>query len=343
VAPPTQTATASAGIIGQRPTAVDFTDPSHGWIASGSGAGGNPTIVRTTNGGQTWSPTSVPNLSAQYVAPATRYAFGGLVGINFDAPLRGWFYQAGLGWQTNDAGVHWTKMRLPVRGALVVLTSSGHDVWALLDTCSIGAVSCPQNLARGSLYHATAAANLQWQRIGAFVPAGIGSLYPTANHSVLVAIGAQTYRRSLSQKVLAAPDSDCYPVGVLSGGAMAGICDVGGGGDASVTKVALSSDHGINWQPLVGGPPSSQWEGSLTTNGTDAIFYVTGGQTLWRSSTTSQPGWRAVLQVPARSQDEIYPVYVDGDYGLALVSDGLDVHWFETHDSGMTWEPVKLP
>jgi hypothetical protein len=82
--------------------------------------------------------------------------------------------------------------------------------------------------------------------------------------------------------------------------------------------------------------------GTMTTNGSDAVFDVTGGQTLWRTS-ISAPGWQAVLQAPVGSQEEIYPVYVVGTHGYALISSGLDGHWFETSDGGVTWDPVTLP
>jgi hypothetical protein len=347
-----QTAPAGVGVVGRGPTALDFTDPLHGWIASGNGALGNPTIVRTTDGGQSWERVPVPNLAARSVAPSTRYEFGDLVGIHFADPLRGWFLQAGIGWQTNDGGVRWTKMQFPVDGALVALTSSGDDVWALLDTCPVSAVSCSSQLrtnpsgaeqnAKGSLYHASLAGSLRWHRVGGSLAAGFGALYPTAGHSVLVALGAETYRRSVASAAPVAPTTGCQAIGTLAGGGLAGICDVGGGGNASVSRLAVSNDHGITWQPLVRGPPSSQYEGTLATNGTDAVFYVTGGQTLWRTG-TSQPGWSLVLQVPQGSTDEIYPVYVYGRHGLALVSNGQDAHWFETSDGGVTWEPVTLP
>jgi hypothetical protein len=348
LAGPTQTVPAGTALVGRGPTAVDFSDSARGWIASGApltpqGTLGDPAIVRTTDGGQSWVRSPVPDLAAQAVDPAVWHVFGGLVGVDFVSPLRGWYFQVGLGWQTNDGGRHWVKMSLPVEGALAALTSSGDDVWALLETCPIHAISCPQNLARGSLFHATSAANLHWQRVGSLLPGGFGSLYPTAGHGVLVALGGQTFHRSADQRTFGTTSSACSPVGSLSGGAIAGICGVAGGGDASVTRVAVSSGGETTWQPLLGGPPSSQWEGTLTTNGTDAIFYVTGGQTLWRTGTT-QPGWQAVLRVPASSPDEIYPVYLQGNYGLALVGDGAsDVHWFETNDSGLTWQSVTLP
>jgi hypothetical protein len=85
VVPVSQTAPAGVGVVGRGPTAIDFSDPDDGWIASG-GVGlptGNPTIVHTTDGGQSWERTPVPNLAAQAVNWQTNRAFGGLVGIHF--------------------------------------------------------------------------------------------------------------------------------------------------------------------------------------------------------------------------------------------------------------------
>ena len=105
---------------------------------------------------------------------------------------------------------------------------------------------------------------------------------------------------------------------------------------------SISANQGRTWKPLVAGPPSTAFMGGLTTNGTNAVFFVTGGQTLWRTG-TSQPGWTPVLQAPQGSTDEIYPVYVTGANGLALDSNGTDAHWFQTTDGGVTWQSVTLP
>jgi hypothetical protein len=345
--PPSETAPVGGGLVGQGPTTVDFTGPEHGWIASGNVAlpQGNPTIVRTINGGQTWVRTPVPNVAAQSINSATRYQLGALVGVHFASQVRGWYFQAGIGWQTNDAGSTWTKMRFPAGGMVVALTSSGSDVWALVDTCPIGAVSCPQAMGRGSIFHAQSARELSWHRVGAPLPTGTdgdGTLLPTPDHGVVAALGYETYRRSVSGSTSAAPVTGCQPVGALTGDAVAGLCGPGGGGNASVSTLSVSNDLGTSWQHLIDGPPSGKFIGQVTTNGSDAVFYVTGGQTLWRTG-TSQPGWRAVLQVPSDSTDEIYPVYVQGEHGLALVSGGTDAHWFETSDGGLTWEPMSLP
>ena len=186
--------------------------------------------------------------------------FGGLVGIHFATPLRGWYYQVGLGWQTNNGGVTWKSMQFPVTGSLVALSSSGNDAWALIDVCPIGALSCPQAMGRATLFHAVMANHMSWKRVGKPLPAGTyggGTLYPNAEgHSVVISLGYQTYVRSL-QSARSVPSIGCGPVGVLSDGSLAGICGGGGGGDASVSKIAVSADSGASWHPLVDGPPSA--------------------------------------------------------------------------------------
>jgi hypothetical protein len=349
---PSQTAAAGAGIVGRGATAIDFTDVEHGWIASGGGLSSqgvmiNPTIVATTDAGTTWTRTPVPNVAAHTVNPAVYRSFGGLVGIHFTNPDRGWYFQAGLGWQTNDSGATWSTMHVPDDGALVALTSSGDDVWALVDVCSVGVVSCPQAAGRAVLYHADDAKRLSWTRVGAPLSlgtAGFATLYPIADRGVAIALGYGTITRELGRSPgKNEPEgTGCAPVGALAEGELAGICGAGGGGNASLSQISVSDDHGALWKPVLGGPPSSQFVGELSTNGTDAVFYVTGGQTLWRTS-TSDVGWTAVLRVPSDSTDEIAPVYVRAAFGLALVSTGLDANWFESHDGGVTWQAISLP
>ncbi len=343
---PAQTAPASDGVVGRGPTAIDFSDPSHGWIASGGSVWPqtyNPTILRTTDGGQTWLRTPVPNLGSQTVSAAVNRDFGALVGIHFANSQRGWFLQAGIGWQTNDAGTSWTKIHLPVDGALVALSSAGTHVWALVDTCPLNALSCPQNMGKGNVYYATSAPLLKWQRVGRPLPAfGYGVLYPGAGKSVVVAFGDVQYRRALGKALTSSVSTSCGLVGALKGRAVAGVCDGSGGGNASVSNIAVSSDGGTSWHTITRGPPSTQWMGAMSTNGSDTVFDVTGGQTLWRTS-TSMPGWRVVLQAPVGSQEEIYPVYVLGLHGYALIGTGLEPYWYETNDGGVTWGPITLP
>jgi hypothetical protein len=343
--PSAQTVAPGNGVVGRGPTAIDFLDPQHGWVASGGNLGletYNPTVIRTSNGGSTWTRAPVPNLAAQPVDWQTNRTLGGVVGINFAGLSRGWFYQDGIAWQTNDAATKWTKISFPNQGGVVALTSLGDNVWALVDSCPIHAVSCPQDLAKGTLYHAISNRTLRWRSVGGALPGGFGELYPGAGQAVVVAVGSSDYRRSASGRPSENESGSCEPIGPLSGGALAGLCGGDGGGNASDSTISASKNAAVTWQTLVGGPPSTGYEGSLSTNGSDTVFYVTGGQTLWRTSTTD-PEWRPVLQAPSNSTEEIYPVFVSGDHGYALEGDGKTPHWFETNDDGISWQPATLP
>jgi hypothetical protein len=341
IASGSQTAPAGVGVVGRGPTAIDFSDSLHGWIASG-GVGlptGNPTIVRTTDGGLTWERTSVPNLSAQAINSVTDRAFGGLVGIHFSSALTGWFFQSGIGWQTNDGGSRWDTMHFPVSGSLVALTSWSHDVWALVDSCPISATSCAQALGKGTLFHAPLAPTLRWHQVGRSVAAGTGTLYASERQRVLVSVGPFNYRRSVGGRSAGSVSTGCESEGPLSGGRLAGLC---GGADGGDPAVAISDDDGSTWHRIANGPPPSRYYGwSLTTNGVNTIFYVTGEQTLWRLTAGSR--WQNVLQAPSGSDDLIAPIYVTGTHGYALVSNGLPGQWYETKDDGLHWEPVATP
>jgi hypothetical protein len=342
---PAQTVPPGNGVIGRGPTDIDFSDPQHGWIASGGNLGletYNPTVLRTTDAGATWIRTPVPNLAAQAVDWQTNQALGGVVGVHFATPKRGWFYQDGISWQTNDAATRWTRMSFPDQGGVVALTSLGDDVWALVDSCPIHAVSCPQDLAMGTLYHAVSAQSLRWHSAGGTLPGGFGELYPGAAHGVIVALGSSVYRRSGSNQSSETETATCEPVGSFGGGSLAGVCGGSGGGNASLSAIGVSGDGGATWHTLVAGPPSTRYVGSLSTDGSNTIFYVTGGQTLWRTN-MADTQWRPVLQVSAGSTDEIYPVFVNGSHGYALESDGQIPHWFMTNDDGVTWQPTTLP
>jgi hypothetical protein len=233
-------------------------------------------------------------------------------------------------------------MQFPVNGALVALTSLGDDVWALVDSCPIGAVSCPQGMAKGTLYHAISARTLRWHRVGGPLPAGDGALFANDTHAVVVALGSFNFRRSVGTASQDLVSTGCESVGPLSNERLAGICGGGGGGNASVSTVALSDDHGSTWDQLAGGPPSDQYIGTLSTNGADTIFYVTGEQTLWRLSITGTT-WQNVLQAPLGSTEGISLIYMAGTHGYSLVTNGLDGQWYETNDDGLTWVPVVLP
>lgn len=134
--PPNVSASAGTPVaIGKGPTDINFVDANHGWIATGCIGycyESNPHIVRTVDGGRTWSNVSPPNMAAALVpGAAVWFQYGGVVKVRFTSATRGWYLQAGELWSTNDGGKRWSQAHLG--GVVTTLASSGNRVWALVD------------------------------------------------------------------------------------------------------------------------------------------------------------------------------------------------------------------
>ena len=224
----TQTAPPGTGLMGRGPTAVDFVDADHGWIASGSLTTlvGNPTIVRTTDGGATWQQIPVPKTAGVSISTAARYYFGGLVGIHFATPMLGWYCPG------RDPLAHRRRRHdvdpgpVPVGGAVVSVTSTGSEVWALVrdGTCTPPAADCtPQAV---SLFVAPLPGRT-WRQVGGLIDVGRyseGSLLPASSHGVLVLAATGTYAVSS-----AAGRRDRAVTGARTGTPLAPSCQAVGG------------------------------------------------------------------------------------------------------------------
>ncbi|MCL6563191.1 MAG: hypothetical protein K6U87_09305 [Firmicutes bacterium] len=79
------------------------TEPPTSWVSRSDGwmVVGPHTLVRTTNGGQTWIRSRVPESRV-------------ITGVDFISPQIGWVWSAGRGgwtlWRTADGGAHWTEI-----------------------------------------------------------------------------------------------------------------------------------------------------------------------------------------------------------------------------------------
>jgi hypothetical protein len=169
-----------------------------------------------------------------------------------------------------------------------------------------------------------------------------GSALVADGNAALVSTSGRLFSATPNGTLVEA-DPSCQPIGALTPGQLIGLCGVGGvggGGDASVASFAVSTDQGRDWVHFVRGPPSDGWSGATTTNGNGVLFYVTGGTTLWRVDTTNRT-WAPVLQTPAHTTDELYPVYFAGaNVGFVGESGSTGVQLFETRDGGLTWSPT---
>jgi hypothetical protein len=336
-----QTAPPGTGVVGRGPTSIDFLDADHGWIASSDLSSvlglGDPTIVRTDNGGATWQSIPVPKVSSQTISAGTRRQYGGIVNVTFADAQDGWYEQAGMLWHTTNGGRRWTKVPFDT---VIAFAASGHDQWALANTCPVTSDLNPCSTTH--LFHSTLN-DPTWRRYDrpfSIGPLSGGALAAEAG-GVVVSESGNTFGVTPGHG-LEQLSTTCEPIGSLAGGRLAGLCGIGGGGDASVTSFATSANGGKTWNRVMAGPPSPTWSGTATTNGVGTLFSVTGGTTLWRSNVTG-PGWSPVLRTPAGTQDEIYPVtFSSATTGVVLESDGSDAHFFQTRDGGLTWSALSV-
>lgn len=127
-----------------------FTDPSSGWVAaygSPQADGALPIAVyRTSDGGSTWQSTTVD--------ASPLFGNAASVRLSFATPSDGWlevqtvsssnFSNANL-YRTTDGGVTWTKLKIPIAGAITFVSAddgfvsggvTGGDLYATTDAGS---------------------------------------------------------------------------------------------------------------------------------------------------------------------------------------------------------------
>jgi hypothetical protein len=343
VPPPAGPASSDGAVaIGGGPTAIDFVSADRGWMATGCASycyQSNPQIIRTDDGGRTWRNVHPPDMAATAIAGSVWYQYGGVVEVRFVSPSRGWYLQAGELWSTSDGGQRWRLVFLG--GVVKTMATSDGNAWAVVDSCPNGALlACGAN----HLY-VESSTDRAWHRIAALSPGEGGPSDPTlvaAGGTALVSFSGGM-DRATPGGTLVPVDASCAPVGPLTPGRLAGLCGAGGGGDASAVSFAVSADHGRTWRRFVGGPPSDGWSGATATNGHGALFYVTGGTTLWRVDTTGRT-WQPVLQTPAHTTDQLYPLYfADGELGFVGQSGSSGMVLFVTRDGGLTWRAMPPP
>jgi hypothetical protein len=344
VPPPAGPASSDGTVaIGGGPTAIDFVSADHGWMATGCTSycyQSNPHIIGTDDGGRTWHDVHPPDMAATAIAGSVWYQYGDVVEVRFVSPSRGWYLQAGELWATSDGGHHWRTVSLG--GVVSTMATSDGNAWAVVDSCPNGAL-----LACGASHlYVESSTDRTWHRVAkALSPGEGGPSYPAlvaTGDSALVSFSGRMDRATPGGGLVPL-DPSCRPIGSLASGRLAGLCGIGGGGTASAVSIALSTDHGRTWRRFVGGPPSDGWSGATATNGHGALFYVTGGTTLWRVDTTDRT-WQPVLQTPAHTTDELYPLYfADGELGFVGQSGSSGVVLFVTRDGGLTWRAMPPP
>ena len=112
-----------------QPLSVTFVSADMGWVLGSAGCGADtcPVIVRTLDGGRTWTRIAAPDASLDY--PGNLQAGSGISELRFADPLDGWAFGPGL-WATHDGGLTWKQLTIPglPGGAVAALEASAGGV-----------------------------------------------------------------------------------------------------------------------------------------------------------------------------------------------------------------------
>jgi hypothetical protein len=142
-----------------QPTSITFVSSSHGWAIGQGGTPGqcdnaNPSIctsiVRTTDGGQTWH--GIP-------APSTNQVSG----IRFLDGTNGWAYGPEL-WSTHDGGSAWSQVSTGGK-QVIDLETAGSEAFALFATCASDTVGASADCTSYTLETTTAGTD-DWSDVG---------------------------------------------------------------------------------------------------------------------------------------------------------------------------------
>ena len=310
---------------GFRPISATWISPLQGWVLGESLCSDPPcpSLLRTTDGGATWTGGPAPRAGA------------GRSAIRFADERNGWIYGEEL-WATHNAGSTWTHVeRLP--GKVTSLESSEDRAWATLESAGAGSV------------FTSAVGTDEWR------PAS-GPVRPAGS---LVLHGAGGYVLGVDGSVLALshPGGPSRPgePGVLErrgtpcGGAPASLAPAGSdlmalcAGAAALgssTKTLLVSSDGARTWTTAGSPPRAGSAGRLAaaSRSTLVVAVASGSSVLYRSDDGGAT-WTTVYDDATFGGAEFHDLgFTSASRGTAMLGNRL----LQTTDGGRTWSPVAF-
>jgi hypothetical protein len=317
-----------------------------GWVLGSAGCGANtcPVIVRTLDGGRSWTRIAAPATSLDY---AGDYQAGsGVSGLRFADPLDGWAYGPGL-WATHDGGKTWkqlTILGLPggavaaleaSAGAVQVVAYDGNTTFRIAsspvasDALRVSTLTVPVGAGPVPEVQLVLQGQAGWvlenDRV---VTAGarlVGGTWQTWQPPCLDVLGPATLAAANARELNA-------------------VCEFGVWGPAPSGRqgdhLYRSSDGGQTFvetgpQLAVSGPIAAPSASTIVAGGgqSQVVLSVDGGLT-----------WNAA-SLPAQSTSFYvrYLGFTTATQGVLIASDlGSRTQLLMTRDGGRTWTPVKF-
>ena len=352
---------------------TSFVSPQVGW-ALGNAPCPKPdgycaTLLRTTNGGQSWRsvpvPTGITPVDDQGSSTSNSCGDnGGIAGpcvdvVTFADDRIGYLSGFSSLFMTTDGGASWTNLN---RRASSLVVSGGRVItWSYVAECSAG---CP-----GRLDTAPLGSN-SWTEIepGGYVSTLFGSglvhagpyayffSYPQSAATSLTAVGVAVFRsadggrtwlrRSVGATCAGARSSSGAPDGTLALNCLVGV-------DSTSTGVSVSTDGGVTFHSWVNlpseGVPASQpfaLESAVAAASADNVIddvfdFAASPYTdhLYRASGAAS-AWAGAGAFTRPRNDQTSPVAVFVTSNFGVINRGPGVSTLITTDGGRTWAAI---
>lgn len=343
-------AQASAGVTDSsdiHPSSTSWTSPSAGWVLGWSPCGSElcPELLRTTDGGATWSEATTPDIRPSDVDSQTRVFFAERHGHSIGLVTNGREL-----FVTYDGAGTWRPLRLPHAGLIGGVGADAQSVFVVVHE-QVGSQVSTQAFSSSILHP-------RWRAVSGVATTSRGSIFSTKSvvtgSGRAVQISTSTYGGVV--KLWTAlnghrfqPAYPCNPQSVMHPGMGAGgrqfvLCssDPGRGRMYKVLRTG-SADDGFTTRagtPPVDGITS---DFAVSEESTIAVGATKDGVALVHESFDSGRTWQTTLVAPDTGpvrdlafQDAQHGVLVAG-YG-AIASSAL----YRTSDGGRTWHRLDL-
>jgi photosystem II stability/assembly factor-like uncharacterized protein len=290
---------------------VDFVDASFGWACGGG------VVMKTIDGGKTWTPQSVPTAS-----------FENLLSIDFVDRNRGWTVGVdGIILGTTNGGASWTKLTSGTTAFLTgVSFQSTTEGWAaggnvVLHTTNGGASWAQQAVPANT-----------WAKDILLLDGQNGWAVGQLQNIIHTGNGGSLWTTQMGG-INSAPFNNYYLNGVRFGDALHGIA-VGDGGN-----IFNTSDGGQTWTSRQNGSATitnrltaTDANHAWSANTKNEILYTTNGGQFWNR-----------VNLPGGTGGDVTDVdFTDNLNGWACTSAGVSTLW-RTADGGRTWQDAGAP
>jgi photosystem II stability/assembly factor-like uncharacterized protein len=321
-ATPVDTVHTDAGLPGFQPRSVSFVSQTVGFML-GSDAGSAATIVKTVDGGSTW--TVLAQLPGVTGSEGIRFATGE-IGFVFGA----------LTYLTTDGGLSWSPQPSP--GYIGDLeTVNGHTIYALGSACA----TCQPV----SVYRATTTA-VGLKRIR-HVPSLTGDVSLSVNNTAVYVLVTAPRRTGTiwytpNGTTWSSTPSPCrLTTGAVSQWGTNGVTVAcAAASDGHGKQVFVSVDGGVSFTPVPTRPAAAGTVTSMSATSADNIIIATPDG--FEVTTDGGSDW--ALRGPALTGGAGFVGFISLTHVVALPADPTtDPYFMTSDDAGRTWTTTRFP